>query len=193
MKEDVLTLAQDLSLQQGDPATASALYDEAVLALHGRPLLVGMTFLEHDAENSVYDVPDAALELLAVFYDDRQLSSMTRQAIESIQPDWRDRRGPPRAFVTETEGDRRFRLWPVPDTASTPESFVFGEPFGRDYPGYILVVLATEARRDVPAWLELPLALEVLGREFARESNHRDPVFAGACAELAVLLLEAVS
>lgn len=189
----MLTLASDLALGQGDPATADALYGEIVLSLRARQLLVSVTLLEHDAENPLYDAPEAALELLAVIYDDRQLSHMPTGAIESVQVNWRDLRGSPLAFVTETEGDRRFRLYPVPDTASTPATFSTGIPFGTDYPGYILAVIATEARRDLPAWLELPVALELVGREFSRESAHRDTVFAGACAELASRLLDVVS
>lgn len=193
MKADVLALASDLSVGQGDAATPPAIYDEVVLALRARPLLVGFTLLEHDADNAIYDAPEAALELLAVIYDDRQLAQMDADAMESVQINWRDRRGAPQAFVTETEGDRRFRLYPVPDTASATASFVTGLPFGVDYPGYSIAVLATEARLDLPAWLELPVALDLLGREFSRESGHRDPIFAGACAQLAALLLDMVS
>ncbi len=53
-------------------------------------------------------------------------------------------------------------------------------------------MIATETRDGYPEWLNLPLALLVLAREFARESDHRDPAFSTACAQLGKVALAMV-
>ena len=62
-----------------------------------------------------------------------------------------------------------------------------------DYPSDGIGVIYTEARDDLPVWLELPVALLVVAREMARESAHRDPEFSQACALVGAMVLQFVS
>jgi hypothetical protein len=45
----------------------------------------------------------------------------------------------------------------------------------------------TATADDVPAIDELWIALDVLAREFSRESDHRDATFSKTCMQLAAL------
>jgi len=49
-----------------------------------------------------------------------------------------------------------------------------------------------ERRDDLPSWMDVPLALGVLAREYERESDHRDAVFAAACRQMSSTLLALV-
>ena len=82
---------------------------------------------------------------------------------------------------------------PAPDKPSKPFVVTYGEPTGRDYPPYAIMVLHTELRSLVPDWLELPVAFEILAREYRRESDHRDDAFATLCQRFADLLYAMVS
>lgn len=188
-KADVLQLVSDLSGGLADPFTSEELYREAVLGIEAQQLLVSLRLFSHDT-TADYDAPPPAVRILAVFYDDRELSRESADSLQSLQPDWRDRIGMPVCYVLDSEGDRRFRFFPRPQESSKDLSFPTGTPFGADFPGYAGAMLYTEARQDVPPWLELPLALLILAREFARESTeHRDLAFADGCGKLAARLL----
>jgi hypothetical protein len=95
--------------------------------------------------------------------------------------------------VVEDEAHRTFRLYPTPVTTSKSFIFLNGQPLGLDFPAYAVVVFHTETRQDLPAWLELPVALEVAAREMERESNHRHLPFAATAHQLASVLFSMVA
>ena len=78
---------------------------------------------------------------------------------------------------------------PPPTDLLSPVIPLHGAPFGLDYPVDTLAVLASQRRTDLPDWMDLPLALAVVAREYARSSPHMDKVFAGAARQLAALFL----
>jgi len=192
MKADVLTLVDDLSLGQADAASVVKFYDEVVIDLGQRNLLTNASLVALTAQTGTYTLPAEALRPLAMFYDDAHLTHADERALMAIDPNWRSALGTPMAWVTDDETDRTFRLFEQPSATSKPFIFIFGSPFGTDYPAMSVAVIFTEKRDDLPVWLELPVALEILAREFARESAHRDQAAAAAFRELAAQTLNMV-
>lgn len=193
MKSDVLALVASFSNGQADPNQASIFYDQVVQDYATMPILTQASLITVTANTSQYAIPSTAIKLIAAFYDDRWLDRLTLRAAESVSPQWRDQIGTPIAYVVEGETTKTLRLYPNPQLNSKNFVPVFGSPFGLDYPPYSAVVVHTETRQDLPAWLELPCCFEVLRREFTRESNHRDIAFATLCGKMTGALLSMVA
>lgn len=195
MKADILALVDSLSLTQADSAMVLRYYDEIIDDLSRDEILTNVELIGVNALDSTYEIPATANELLGVFHGDRFLNRSTRQGVETFQGiDWRNRSAAqPFAYVEEHEPKRAFRLFPVPTLASGDFNFAgFGAPFGLDYPARAVVTLVTERRDNIPSWLDLPVAFEILAREFARESDHQDVGFAQVCKEAAGLFFSMV-
>lgn len=188
-KANVLTLVDVLSNGLADSVTSARFYDEAVIDLVRGGWIVNVALVAALAGEGLYELPVSGVSLLATFYDDREMSRVEQSELEWITPQWRDRRGIPVAYVTTDETDKEFRLFPQPDVSSKDFSFILGSPMGLDFPEYAAAVLFTEVRDDLPDWLDLPLTFVVLGREFARESAHRDFAFAATCEQVAKVLI----
>jgi hypothetical protein len=139
-----------------------------------------------------YAMPDTEGKRYMLFYDDIQLSVSSIMDLAAVNPDWRDERGRPDAYVTQDESEHDIPLYPVPDVNARDFVFLFGSPMGRDFPDRAIGAVMGERRDDLPSWLDVPLALGVLAREYERESDHRDVAFAGACRQMSNNLLAMV-
>lgn len=193
MKADVLTFVRLLAATEVDEAALERRYRDATLALDATgEWATRVDLLEHGLDAVTFEANEGALRVLAVAYDDAHLWPERARSLDAVVPGWRDRRGTPQAFVPEDENDRAFRLYPRPDEASGDMSFPRGEPFGRDWPVGAIAIFATEQRDDLPSYLDLPLALLALAREFAADTDHRDAAFASAAEALVMMMLEMV-
>jgi len=188
MKADVLALVSTLSMGLADATLADRYYTDIIRLLGQREWLTQATLLPVTGGTASYSLPDIAVRLLAVFYDDRLLPQSSILEMQAVDPHWRDRLGTPIVHVVEDETTGDFVLYPIPAFNSKDFIFIFGAPFGLDYPEYAVAIIHTETREDVPAYMELPIALAVCAREFERESDHRDAIFAVACRKLSDLL-----
>lgn len=66
-----------------------------------------------------------------------------------------------------------------------------GEPLGEGFPDNSGAIIYSEKRTEsLTEWLALPVALEMLGKEFSRSSDHQDIQFADACKELSELFFQ---
>lgn len=139
-----------------------------------------------------YAMPDTEGKRYMLFYDDIQLSMSTIPDLVAVNPDWRDEVGRPDAYVIQDESEHDVLLYPVPDVNSKDFVFLLGSPMGRDFPDRALGVVMGERRDDLPSWMDVPLALAVLAREYERESDHRDVAFAAACRQMSSTLLALV-
>lgn len=192
-KADVLTLVDTLSLGVADQTTVSSSYSEVLRAFASLEWFVAAQAVEHATDAPEYLAPDDALALLALAYDDRWLSHEMLETLEATNPSWRAVRGLPIAYVAEAVGDRRYRLFPAPDTADVVPDTQMGQPFGVSfYVGQITAVY-THDLSTVPTWCELPLACFLLAREFARDSEHRTPELATAWQALGEALIAYVA
>lgn len=189
--------------------TVLALIDEFSFGLEGPPQVVGYyDDLMWDAARwgvstiaqlvpttrggAEYAMPDTEGKRYMLFYDDIQLSLMSISDLNAVNQDWRDEVGRPDAYVTQEGGDHDIMLYPKPDANSRDFVFLLGSPMGRDFPDRALGVVMGERRDDLPSWMDVPLALAVLAREYERESDHRDVAFAAACRQMSSTLLALV-
>ena len=189
-KADVLALAQILAADQADGAHLSRFYDDIIRELGEQTdTLASFSLLEADRGDGQYAIPPEAVRLLAVYYDDRELYRTDPNDLATVYgPHWRDRIERPTAFTEDQETSGAFRIVPAPDLDSLAFVPVYFSPFGLDYPGASGAMLHTDRRTDVPVYLELWLALEILAREFRRPSTHVDSTFAEAAEQLAMLV-----
>lgn len=194
-KADVLQFIDDISQGQAESTLVDRYYDEVIEDLCRLPegFLSNVDLVSVTKGTAIYSYPSNTVDLLGVFWDDAVLRRAALAELESLDPQWRDHNGDPLVFTEEEISDESFRLYPNPQRASKAFSFPLGLPLGQDYPEYSVVVARTRTVDDLPAWLEWPVAFEVLSREFMRESNHRDPEFAALCRQLSLVLLRMVA
>jgi hypothetical protein len=191
-KVDVLALAQILCANQADILTLIGYYSDAMADLARSFMFVETRLLPLVPGQASVEPPAPTVWVHAVCYDDRDLAETPLLDLEVLSPQWRDKRGTPFAYTQEDETTATFRMIPVPTVPSKAFSFIHGEPLGIDFPAYVAAVFLSEAREDVPRWLDLPIAFGLLAREFGRDSDHMDLAFAGACRQFGQLLLGTV-
>ncbi len=161
-------------------------YDDIIFDIGHREALTQTSLIASVSGTNSYAFPSTAIDLLTVFFGNRELRKTTLQELEaSLGPNWRDKRGIPIVYLLEEENERTFRLIPQPDVSS---GSVSGLGFGSNYPDYAIGVIYTEDVADVPAYLELPIAVEICARELKNESDHRDLEGAEAFSKLANLM-----
>lgn len=171
-KADVLTLVDDFSLSIADSDETTVLYDEVVRELGFAEVLTSTEVQTLVAKTEVLTFEDDTLRALEVHTGD--VGRLDRTRTNSVRGvfgnSWRDLVGTTRAYVKDHEDEQSVRLVPKPAEALD------------------VTVIRTDRRDDVPLWLELPVALEVLSREMSRESDHQDVTFSTAAARLSRLL-----
>lgn len=174
-RSDVLTMVSDLCLAQSDATEVGVLYDEIVRELGFYDVLVGTETIAVAAGTATYPLAAENMRVLEVDALTGRLDRASGSALRAVYgAGWQQRSGTPVAFTSEDEDSHVLRLVPVPLRADT------------------LTVIRAETRVDVPYWLELGIAFEILHREFMRESDHQDVEFAGVARGIANLLLALV-
>lgn len=192
-KATVLTLVTNLTLGAASDTTITGnYYDRVVEDLARFPWLTNMSLIPVTAPTAQYVLDTTQVKIAAMFYDSRQLSKLTLAQVEALNRTWRNEVGEPHSYVVEDEGQKTFRLYPSPNLDSKPQSFPNTQPFGLDFPAYTIVILHTETRTDLPAWLELPVALETAARAMEAESTYRDVGWAQQAHQMAAMLFNMV-
>lgn len=171
-----------------------------MLDLGHLPILVTATIIPVNREDigaafpaspeDSYQLPENVIDPIQFVWDDRMLPFADDKELAQYSVNWRSLHGAPQVVYRGDVGSRRFRLVPLPDRPSEAPIFLFGYPMDDTYPQNCVVVFHTDNRQNTPPYLDLPLAFFVLGREFSRDSNHRDLAFAAHCARMAQSLLE---
>lgn len=191
----VQVLVKDWSLEQYDTTAFDQQYADVVADLQRDRWITKVSRVLLVEGQGVYAAPDATVAILGAVYDDRWLDVLTEREAEAVNPRWRMERGDPEAIVYEGESARSFRVYPAP-ALSTPPIPLFpappSDPLDDPYVQHALYLIHTDARINLPDWLDVPLALSVLVREYARESNHQDATFSDACRAILPGLLEMV-
>jgi hypothetical protein len=189
-KADVLALVDLLAGTRSDSAslattaTRDAYYGEAV-AEHGliREGAMNAEFVAVARGTATYNFPDDAVRVLAWVFDAVTLRPTNRRALEAYDSEWRARKGTPQSYTMQDEDARTVRLVPVPNANGM--DLGSSTPFDGAFPDGNLTAIYTDGGEDHPVWDELWLALEVLSREFARDSDHMDMEYATAASQLA--------
>jgi hypothetical protein len=191
LKNDVLTLIQDIARDQAEDDTISKYYDEAIVEL-GKlpdPVLVERELFTVTAATATYDYPAAAIELLHMFRDTDPLLKTTRLALEQRSKAWREDSGTPVSYNLDNETADTFRLYPIPDTTSTALGIGATEPFGDDFPANMGATIHSDSRETgISDMIGLYVAFRVLYKEFHRPSDHQDIEWAMLHKAIAQLL-----
>lgn len=180
-KVGVLDLIAEYSYGLADAAPVAAYYDDSMWDAAGWGVSTVAVLVPAVKDTATYAMPEIEGRIYAIFYDDILLSMSSMLDLQAVNANWRDERGRPRAFLSEEEPEHEIRVYPVPDENSQDFVFLFGSPFGHDFPARAIGALIADKRDEMPDWLDLPLALLILGREYERDSAHRDAAFAQAC------------
>lgn len=170
-KQDVLDLIDDLTLEKADDDEISDMYDEILRELGFIELLTGIENILVADEIPAYKVALDTIRVLEVHSGNvGRLDRTDGQSLRAyFGSDWRHRRGTPIAHTATDQDSDVVRLVPIPDC------------------GDLLTIIRTELVDCLPKWLELPVALLIISREFQRESGHQDVAFAQIAQELAAL------
>lgn len=190
-KSSVLALANAYAFNLtslADSATLDGFYSDLMWDATRWGISTKVELVETTRDDATYALEQG--RIYAIFYDDVMLSEASLQDLESVNPQWRDLVGRPHTWCQQDQNLNAIRVVPKPDARSVDFSFLFGAPMGHDFPARSLGVVIAERREDLPEWLDVPLALALLGREYERESAHRDVAFAKVCRELGNDLLE---
>jgi hypothetical protein len=175
-KADVLSLVTTLSVSQDNTTESSIFYDEIVREMGFFDILTGTETINVTSGVATYDL--AANTIRAIEFHSAHSGFLTKSDGKGLSSlfgaAWRNKVGTPLAVTMDQEDDDAFRLVPTPDANDT------------------ITVIRTEFREDVPVWLELPIAFEILHREFMRESDHQDLEYSGFCKNMSVLLFQLV-
>lgn len=172
---DVLTLVDDLSLGQANATEAAVFYAEIIRELGYLELLTSTETVAQEADVNTYELAESTIMDMEYYNSTGFLTKADGKGLGSVfGADWRNRTGSPVAISMDQEDDTAFRLVPSPNNSD------------------IITIIRTETRTDVPSWLELPLAFEILSREFMRESDHQDTEMATVCKGAANLLFNLV-
>jgi hypothetical protein len=189
----VLSLAMQIANSQQQSPQTENYYTDAMADLAKQAIFNTVSIIGTTAGIAEYALPATTSKILGVLYDDVMLSEVHLRELEAVDPQWRDTHGRPRAWTQDEVSKLSLRLFPIPVTSNPAPVFPNAAPLGIDYPIDCLVVLHSEIRADLPPWMDLPMALGVLSREFARDSPHMDEPFAKACQDAAQLLFAMVA
>lgn len=172
---DVLTLVDDLSLGQANATEAAIFYAEIIRELGFFELLTSTETIVQQADVNTYELATSTIMDMEYYNSTGFLTKADGKGLGSVfGSDWRNRKGSPIAISQDQEDESAFRLVPAPLNDDT------------------ITIIRTETRTDVPSWLELPIAFEILSREFQRESDHQDTELATTCKLTATLLFNLV-
>lgn len=188
----VLAMVTTLSASQNDAAMSQRYYDEIVFDLAKQKWFVNVEQVPVVVGQAAYSYPANVVHLMHVFFGSAQLELARLRELEYVNPQWRDEEGEAVSYVLENEAARQFRLYPIPDVPTSTPLVLFGEPLGRDFRDGAITEMYSETRTTLPNYLDLPIALKIIEREFSRESDHQHSVFAAAAGKIGDLMLKMV-
>jgi hypothetical protein len=178
-RTNVLNLADSLAHSKGDSDTMTDSFDALLerLARTTAPFVETANYTPTDG-TAEYSYPSAAVILLAVFHGAKQLPLTSLSELEAYDADWRDAdEGTPVAYSFTERDARKVLLFPTPSTtASDGGTFLYGE----------------QRTTDIPVFVALYIAFEILAEEFAYPSDHQDKEMAEMCAAMAKVLKQLV-
>lgn len=183
---ETLALVQTLSNGQADAALCANFYADVVSTLgdwHTTAVPISVT-----ANSALITFDAGLLDLIQLIYDNEVISRLGLRELEGIRFGWRNSPGRPIAYTLEAETTKTAELFPVPQWPSP----VPGPPPispSQFSPGNVIAIYGQQVT-DCLEYLNLPVALKVLQREFSRESNHQSMDFANAAGMIADMLLQ---
>ncbi len=169
-KTTTLTLVSDMGLSDTTSGEADRIYDDVVRELGALGILTENGSNSVTAATATYTAPTNTIRILEIHGGYGILDQTDYDIITNLLgARFHLRTGRPTIWCHEHETIKDFRLVPIPNESDT------------------LTTIVTQYQANVPVFLEMPIALEVLHREYLRESNHQDIDFALLCRRLATM------
>ena len=191
-RSDVLTLVTDFGLGHGRGIEEEKYYDDVLERLGFDKWFTQVSFVSVTAGTPTYTLDFNPAKIIAAFFGASMIYRESVAGLEALNPNWRDEKGTPQFFTSEGETVNVIRLYPEPDVTSGIFSFSSGSPFGVDFPKSVLGLVHSDTIVDAPSWLDLPIALEVLSKEFMHQSDHRDEEFSGLCKQISDFIYQGI-
>jgi len=176
-RANIVTFADTFAHDTGTDMTLEDSFDDILdrFARSSAPFVDTETFTPTDG-TAEYSYPTTAITILAIFHGATHLVVASSSELEAYDEDWRATAatgGTPIAYIFYEGDSRAVRLFPTPDTTEVDnDTFLFGE----------------NRTTDIPEWLALPIAFEMLAEEFAYPSGHQDKEMSEACLGMAGFL-----
>jgi hypothetical protein len=171
-QDNIVDLANTLGGTTGSTVSMNIYYDEIMQGLGTRfnPPLVETTTFAISSGTAAYTWPATACSILGVFSESKQILKVGFMELESYDSAWRQTTGEIQVYYEGEEPQRSIRFHPVPSVNST---------------GTYIMGVASSA--DVPDYMGLYVALEILKKEYAKPSVHQDKQFSKAAGDVAQL------
>jgi len=175
-KANITTLAQYLCQSKANATTFADYFDKVSdeLARWPKPPQVATATFNIVSATAAYSFQTAAVEVLAVFAKERELSLQSISDLEVYSKTWQTDTGDPYAYTFEDQLSRKYLMYPIPDENDTNG--------GRE-------LYSQSPTSGIVEWLSLPLAFLTMAQEFTYPSDHQDKEFADNCKVLGDLLL----
>ena len=188
-KTTTLQLVRNLTLFTPEEGTIDRYYDETVIEVNR--FFYEVSLFPVNINQVTFTLPEEAGELMATFYDARELDKATVLEARTLSRMGRDTKGEPLIYFTQNETERTWRIAPTPTVAShLPLGFGF---FGVNYPSYNILGIYTVSPQDAIDLFDLPIAHRILSREFSRDSQHQDIIYAERCQLIYQVLIAMLS
>lgn len=183
----------DLTQAITDDFQDDVMYELSRGAFPGLLVQTGASYVAVTGGTERYTLPTAsnARTLLALFYDQTHLFQLRKDEAWAANAEWRDDPEPVvSGFIQDPEDRSSFSLVPPPKYDG--ETVGAATPFnGTWVEGNITAIYAegdTAFGGATYIDLKMPIAFEVLAREFARDSDHQDKTAADVAHNMAELL-----
>lgn len=187
MDVTVQTLIQNLSNNEADLTQANYFYTEVLGDLSQYPILTRVSRVTSGTGNNAGQLalPSSANELHSVHYTDTfaphagqymQLGELSIKETSWLFPQLYGPAGRPTNFIRDITNQRQLFLIPPTPTSSSNDG----------------ALIYSESRNTLPQWLQLPVALLILAKEYRRESDHMNTDVADACEMFGMYLINIV-
>jgi len=190
---DVLQLVTDLSDGLNDSTATTNYYGDVIFLMGLDPggTVVNITTVDPVIFVPQTTLPASSITTLAVIYDRKHLSKTGRARANAWDTQWFTTLGPPFAWLDEDQD--RHTITEIPIPVNPPTVGLPRDPSTSD-PGFNgLTIIYTETRTDAHGDEELAMALEIMAREFSRDSDHTDHTAAQTCRTLSGTLFTMVN
>jgi hypothetical protein len=186
---DVLQLVTDVADSLNDATACTTYYGDVVFLMGLDPdgTLVTASTIDPGVNTLPTTMPTTSITTLAVLYDRTHLSKTGIQGAGVWDSRWAITKGTPKVWLDQNQPRHTIAIVPIPVTP--PSGAALPVDPSTTNPGFAgLTVLYTESRTNVHGDEELALALEILCREFSRDSDHTDRTLAQSCRTLSGVL-----
>jgi len=180
------TLCFNLS-QDSAEDTLTYFFDDVMdeLGKKASPSFVNQALEQVTAATAEYSFETNMIRPLYIFYNDQMLFEASESDFQAYSQSWRADSGTPFAYTLDNvSAINKYKLYPNPDTSgAAPGDWTTG------FVANNLSIIFSERRvADIEDYYVLPIAFDILQREFSYPSDRTDLAFASVCSEIAALL-----